>query len=95
MRIISEEVKKDCMLANERNLERICEILESTMPQVDFEHEVSLVDDGILDSLDIASLVSELNTEFDIDIPSEEITSDNLNSVKAINDLVERFIYEE
>ncbi len=76
-------------------LGRIYEILESTLPQVDFEQEDRLVDDGILDSLDVASLVTELNEEFDIEIPNEEITSDNLNSAKAINDLVERFLYDD
>ena len=49
-------------------MERVLEILAELRPDVNFEEENSLVDDGILDSFDIVSLVGELNDEFDVDI---------------------------
>ena len=49
-------------------MERITEILESIRPDLDFSSELSLVDDGLLDSFDIVSIISELNDEFDISI---------------------------
>mgnify|MGYP003214976669 FL=1 len=46
----------------------ILEILEELRPDVDFEKETKLIDDKILESFDIVSLVSELTDEFDITI---------------------------
>lgn len=49
----------------------ILEILEELRPDVDFEKETKLIDDKILESFDIVSLVSELTDEFDITIRLE------------------------
>ena len=57
---------------------------------VDFETEEGLVDDGILDSLDIVTLITEINDAFDISIPAEEIIPDNFNSAAAIWALIEK-----
>ena len=42
-------------------------------PEVDFETAEGLIDDGILDSLDMVTLVTEVNDRFDVSIPPEEI----------------------
>ena len=39
-------------------MEKLLEILNELHPEVDFENNESLIDDGILDSLDIVSLVT-------------------------------------
>ena len=46
----------------------LLEILEETRPDVDFEGEEALIDDKILGSFDIISIVSEINDEFDIKV---------------------------
>jgi len=38
--------------------------------------------------LDNVTLITEINSEFDISIPAEEIMPENFNSVKAIYDLI-------
>ena len=48
--------------------EEIMEILTELRPDVEFENEKKLIDDGILDSFDIVSLVGELNDAFDVSI---------------------------
>ena len=58
-------------------MEKLIEILTSLHPDVDFENNDALIDDGILDSLDIVSLVTEINAEFDVTIPAEEIIPEN------------------
>ena len=76
-------------------MEQILEILKGLHPEIDFETCTTLIDDKIIDSYDIVTLVSEISEEFDIDIPVEEIIPENFNSAKAIYALVERLLEDE
>ena len=71
-------------------MEKLIEILTSLHPDVDFENNDALIDDGILDSLDIVTLVTEINAEFDVTIPAEEIIPENFNSAEALMELITR-----
>ncbi len=71
-------------------MEKLLEILSSLHPEVDFENTSDLVDDGILDSLDIVALVTEIDAEMGVSIPAEEIVPENFNSAKALMELIER-----
>ena len=71
-------------------MEALLEILSSLHPDVDFETATDLVDDGILDSLDIVTLVTEIHAEFDVAIPAEEIVPENFNSAEALMSLIEK-----
>ena len=71
-------------------MEKILEILKSIRSDVDFENEKALIDDGILDSFDVVSVVGELCDEFDITITAEDLEPENFNTVEAIAALVER-----
>jgi len=71
-------------------MERLIEILEEIDDGVDYENCTTLIDDGILDSLAIISLVAEIEEEFDVQIPTVEIVPANFNSAKAIWNLVVR-----
>ena len=71
-------------------MEKLMEILEGIRPDVDFASEKSLIDDGILDSFDIVSIISELNDEYDITIRVTELGPDNFNSAEAIMKMVEK-----
>lgn len=64
-------------------------MLKKIKPNVDFENEDALVDDGILESLDIIMIIAEIADKYDVIIPSDEITSDNFNSAEALYELVE------
>jgi acyl carrier protein len=69
---------------------RILEILEEIRPDVDFVNETKLIDDGILDSFDLVSIISELNDEYDIAIRVTELKPENFNSKVAIMNLVQK-----
>lgn len=71
-------------------MEKLLEILSELHSDVDFENTEDLVDDGILDSLDIVTLVTEIDAEFGVTIPAEEIIPENFNSARALMELITR-----
>ena len=71
-------------------MEQLIEILESVQPDADYENCTTLIDDGILSSFDIISLVSELEEEYDIQIKPVDIVPANFNSAQAIYEMVLR-----
>ena len=75
-------------------MEKIIEILESIRADIDFTKEDKLIDDGILDSFDIVSIVGELCDYYDITITVDEMEPENFNSAAAIHALVERLVDE-
>ena len=76
-------------------MDELLEILEDIKPGVDFESETALVDDGILDSLAIIRLVSEIGDEFDVEIQVTDLVPENFNSAKAIMALINRLEDED
>ena len=58
--------------------ERILQILQEVRHDVDFENERKLIDNGVLDSFDLISIVSGLNDEFEIEITADELEAENL-----------------
>lgn len=71
-------------------MEELLAILNDLHDDVDFTTEDNLVEDGILNSLDIVSLVTEINDQFDVQIPAEEILPENFNSAEALWALIQR-----
>lgn len=71
-------------------MEQLMQILKDLHPDVRFDEEQDLIGDGILDSLDIVTLITEINSAYDVNIPAEEILPENFSSAKAIYDLILR-----
>lgn len=71
------------------NKEKLLEILTDICPDVDFENEEELIDDGLIESLDIVAIVSEIMVEFDVEINVDDLLPENFNSVDAILELIE------
>ena len=71
-------------------MERLIEILIGIKDGVDYENCKTLIDENILDSLSIISLIAELEEEFDIQIPTVEIIPTNFNSAEAMWNLITR-----
>jgi len=61
-------------------------------PDIDFASHVSLIDDNVLDSFDIISIIAEINDKFDVTITADEIIPENFNSARALYALVERLM---
>jgi acyl carrier protein len=75
-------------------MEELYEILEEMQPEIDFHKETALIDDHLLDSLTVLSLISELEDAFDITIPAVEIIPQNFNSAEAMWELIQRLADE-
>lgn len=71
-------------------MEELMRILRELHPDVDFNTADDLIGDGVLDSLDIVTLITEINSAYDVSIPAEEILPENFRSAKAIYDLITR-----
>lgn len=71
--------------------DEVKKVLENAFPDIDFEGSDELVDGGILDSITIVGIVSELSMEFGIEIPYEEIIPENFNSLDGLASLVEKY----
>jgi len=74
--------------------ETIIGILEEIVDGVDLASCTTLIDDGILASLDIIQLIGALSDEYDVTIPATEIIPENFNSVDALCAMVERLLDE-
>lgn len=70
--------------------QEILTLLQEVLPQIDFTSSDTLVDEGILDSLSLVTMIGELSVEYDIVIPYDEIVPENFNSLDDIAKLVER-----
>lgn len=69
-------------------MEELMEILEEIRPDVDFTQEDALIDDKILSSFDILSIISEISDAFDITLTPAEIIPKNFNSAEALWDMI-------
>ena len=78
-----------------KNQFEVLGILQDARPDIEFNEEQALIDEGILDSFDIVTIISDLNDAFDISIRVIDLTPENFNSVKAICALIERKINQE
>lgn len=70
-------------------MEKLMQILQDIRPDVDFENETALIDDGVLDSFDVVSIISELDDAFDVQIRITELDPENFNSAESIWNLVQ------
>lgn len=71
-------------------MRELLEILEEIQPDADYETCTTLIDDGILDSFAILSIVGELEDAFGVQVTPAEIIPQNFNSAQALWDMVQR-----
>lgn len=71
-------------------MEKLINILKEIDDSIDYTQEKALIDDRLLDSFGVISLVSELEDTFDIEIEAAEMTPDNFNSAESIYKMIKR-----
>lgn len=69
-------------------METLMNILREIDDSIDYEKEQALIDDRLLDSFGVITLVAELEDAFDISIEASEMVPQNFNSAEAIYKMV-------
>ena len=72
------------------HMNELIEILTELHDDVDFTTATGLIENGILNSLDIVSIITEVSDRFDVTIPAEEIMPENFDSAEALWALISR-----
>ena len=70
--------------------EKIVEILTDLRPEFDFNEDVNFIEEGMLDSFDVVSLVDELESQFNIKINGIDVIADNFSSLDKIEALLKK-----
>lgn len=71
-------------------MKKIINILKDIRPDIDLNDIKSFLEGGGLDSLDVISLVSALETNFGVTISGSDIVPENFNSLAAIETLINK-----
>lgn len=69
---------------------KVLEILSNLRPEFDFTEDVDFIEQGMLDSFDVVSLVSDLDSTFGISIDGVDIVPENFSSVDSIINLLKK-----
>ena len=69
-------------------MDKIFGILQDIRPEFNFDESNNFIEDGMLDSFDIITLVSELDEKFNISIDGLDILPENFCSLDAIKNIV-------
>lgn len=79
----------------EIKLEDVIAMLEDVNDDADYENCTTLVDDRVLTSFDILSVITAIDDEFDVAVPAKDIVPANFNSAESIRALIERLANED
>lgn len=71
-------------------MNKLINILTELDDSIEWEKENGLIDDGLLDSFGVISLISELEDEFAINIEAADMVPENFNSVEAMYKMILR-----
>ena len=70
--------------------EQLLDMLRDMHPDIDFETTEGLIDNKILTSFDVVSIVAELSETYDVELGAVDIVPENFNSARALFALIER-----
>ncbi|MBQ6133771.1 MAG: acyl carrier protein [Lachnospiraceae bacterium] len=70
--------------------EKLLEILNNVNDGVEYEEETALIDDHLIDSFGLITIVAEIEAEFDVKITPTDMLPENFNSVDAMLQMIER-----
>ncbi|MDR2355051.1 MAG: acyl carrier protein [Clostridiales Family XIII bacterium] len=69
-------------------MDELIAVLREQRPDIDFATQKSLIDDEVLDSFDIISVIALVSEHYGVTIPPEEIIPENFNSAESLYALI-------
>lgn len=71
-------------------MDAIYTMLTEIRPEFDFHESANFIDDGMLDSFDVITLVAMLEEKYDIKIDALDIMPENFSQVESIASIVKK-----
>ena len=72
-------------------MKTVLEVLKGIRPEVDFTTSEDFIADGMLDSFDVITLISELDRSYGISIAGTDILPENVRNLEAIKQLLHKY----
>ncbi len=72
-------------------MQTIEEILRGIRPEFDFTASQDFIGEGMLDSFDLVTLVSDLDKAYDISISGVDIVPEHFRSITSIQNLLQKY----
>lgn len=72
-------------------MKTILEILTEIRPEFDFTGSEDFIEEGLLDSFDVVTLVSDIEMNYGISIEGVDILPENFRNAAAIKTLLQRY----
>jgi len=72
-------------------MNKINEVLKEIRPEFDFTASKDFIEDGMLDSLDVITLVCQLDKTFGISIAGIDIVPENFQNLTSIEVLLRKY----
>ncbi|SKB66972.1 hypothetical protein SAMN06296386_103307 [Lachnospiraceae bacterium] len=72
--------------------DEILKLLEETCPTIDFENEDALIDDGLLDSYAVLSIIGAISEKYDIEFEADDVLPETFNNLDCITKLVQEIL---
>lgn len=70
-------------------MDKLIELVKKVNPRI-LEDENAIVSGGMLDSIELVELVSEIENAYKIEIPIDEISPKNFDSIDAMQKMIEK-----
>ena len=72
-------------------MKTVLEVLKGIRPEFDFTTSEDFIADGMLDSFDVVTLISELDQSYGISIAGTDVLPENVRSLAAIKQLLGKY----
>jgi acyl carrier protein len=79
-------------MGGEQLRSKIEKILADILPEIDYSESTDFVSEGLLDSFDIITLVTELDETFNVSIEGKDIVAANFSSIDKIFHLLKKYV---
>ncbi len=70
--------------------EKIIKILAELRPEFDFSEDVNFIEEGMLDSFDIVSLIDAIEETFGVSISGLDVLPENFETLEAIENTIRK-----